>query len=104
MQKRVFITGVAGFIGRYNARYFAQQGWSVIGIDSSTPENALAAGQYLLQAGLAVPMREWLCQTGDIIPLKTEPKDIFNSGMPPEISRCLIAASYKIFPEVTSND
>ena len=64
----------------------------------------LAAGQYLLQAGLAVPMREWLCQTGDIIPLKTEPKDIFNSGMPPEISRCLIAASYKIFPEVTSND
>lgn len=38
--QRVFITGVAGFIGRYIARYFAQQGWSVIGIDSSTPENA----------------------------------------------------------------
>ena len=36
----VLITGVSGFIGRYTARYFAQQGWSVIGIDSSTPENA----------------------------------------------------------------
>ncbi|MHC5939492.1 NAD-dependent epimerase/dehydratase family protein [Nostoc sp.] len=34
------MTGVAGFIGRYVARYFYVQGWSVIGIDSSPPENA----------------------------------------------------------------
>jgi UDP-glucose 4-epimerase len=39
-QQSVLITGVSGFIGRYAARYFAEQGWSVIGIDSSTPENA----------------------------------------------------------------
>jgi UDP-glucose 4-epimerase len=38
--KTVFITGVAGFIGRYVGRYFAEQGWSVIGIDTSPPENA----------------------------------------------------------------
>lgn len=38
--KSVLVIGVAGFIGRYVARYFSEQGWSVIGIDSSPPENA----------------------------------------------------------------
>lgn len=41
--KTVLITGVAGFIGRYVARYFSQQGWSVVGIDNSPPENAPTA-------------------------------------------------------------
>jgi UDP-glucose 4-epimerase len=40
MDKVVLVTGVAGFIGRYIARNFANQGWSVIGIGSSPPENA----------------------------------------------------------------
>lgn len=38
--KTVLITGVAGFIGRYAARYFSKQGWKVIGTDNSPPENA----------------------------------------------------------------
>jgi len=38
--KTVLITGVAGFIGRYIARYFSQQNWKVIGTDNSQPENA----------------------------------------------------------------
>ncbi|MEH2434722.1 MAG: NAD-dependent epimerase/dehydratase family protein [Nostoc sp.] len=38
--KSILITGVSGFIGRYVARYFSEQGWSVIGIDNSPPENA----------------------------------------------------------------
>ncbi|WP_017654681.1 NAD-dependent epimerase/dehydratase family protein [Fortiea contorta] len=38
--KTVLITGVAGFIGRYVARHFFEQGWSVLGIDNSPPENA----------------------------------------------------------------
>jgi len=38
--KSILITGVAGFIGRYVARYFSERGWSVIGIDNSPPENA----------------------------------------------------------------
>lgn len=38
--KTVIITGVAGFIGRYAARYFSKQGWKVIGTDNSQPENA----------------------------------------------------------------
>jgi len=36
----VLITGVAGFIGRYVARIFMQQGWRVIGVDRSVAENA----------------------------------------------------------------
>ncbi len=38
--KSLLVIGVAGFIGRYVARYFSEQGWSVIGIDNSPPENA----------------------------------------------------------------
>lgn len=38
--KTLLITGVAGFIGRYVARHFSRQGWQVIGIDNSSPENA----------------------------------------------------------------
>jgi UDP-glucose 4-epimerase len=40
MSNSLLVTGVAGFIGRYVARYFIEQGWSVIGIDNSPPENA----------------------------------------------------------------
>ncbi len=38
--KTVLITGVAGFIGRYVARYFSKQEWNVVGTDNSPPENA----------------------------------------------------------------
>ena len=41
--KTVLITGVAGFIGRYVARHFSAQGWSVVGIDNAPPENAPTA-------------------------------------------------------------
>jgi UDP-glucose 4-epimerase len=39
MADSILITGVAGFIGRYVARYFSELGWSVIGVDTSAPEN-----------------------------------------------------------------
>ena len=38
--KLVLVTGVTGFLGRYVARYFSSQRWSVIGIGTSPPENA----------------------------------------------------------------
>jgi len=38
--KKVLITGAAGFLGRYAAQHFSEQGWSVIGIDIAPPENA----------------------------------------------------------------
>ncbi len=43
MQKTVLITGVAGFIGRYVARHFSEQGWRITGIDDCPPDNALFA-------------------------------------------------------------
>lgn len=56
----------------------------------------LAAGEYLVQAALAIPMKEWLCQMKEAVPLSVEAKDIFNSGMPPHKSRYLLATPYKI--------
>jgi UDP-glucose 4-epimerase len=43
-QKTLLVTGVAGFIGRYVARLFVERGWQVMGIDSSSPENAPLIG------------------------------------------------------------
>lgn len=40
MSEVILVTGVGGFIGRYVARHFSELGWSVVGIDSSPPENA----------------------------------------------------------------
>lgn len=40
VKKTVLITGVAGFLGRYTARHFTQNGWQVIGLDLVPPENA----------------------------------------------------------------
>jgi UDP-glucose 4-epimerase len=38
--KTILVTGVTGFIGRHIARLFNGLGWSVIGLGTSTPENA----------------------------------------------------------------
>lgn len=38
--KTVLITGAAGFLGRYCVQHFAEQGWSVVGIDGTPAENA----------------------------------------------------------------
>lgn len=40
-QGPIVITGVTGFIGSYVARYFSEQGWSVIGIDRTPANNDL---------------------------------------------------------------
>ncbi len=40
MSRTALITGVAGFIGRYVARHFFEQAWSVVGVDQVQPENA----------------------------------------------------------------
>ncbi|NHC38037.1 NAD-dependent epimerase/dehydratase family protein [Scytonema millei] len=38
--RAVLVTGAAGFIGRYVSRYFLRQGWTVIGIDTSSVKHA----------------------------------------------------------------
>jgi UDP-glucose 4-epimerase len=47
--KTLLITGVAGFIGRYVARYFSSRKWRVVGTDNSQPENAPLADLYHYQ-------------------------------------------------------
>ncbi|HAJ58573.1 MAG TPA: ABC transporter [Cyanobacteria bacterium UBA8543] len=66
--------------------------------DCSFASWPLAAGQYLLNVGLAIPMREWLCQLQEPIPFYTEARDIFHSGMPPDSSRYIVAVPYEINP------
>ncbi len=39
MQKNVLITGVAGFIGSYVARHFAERGFGVAGLDGRLPDS-----------------------------------------------------------------
>jgi lipopolysaccharide transport system ATP-binding protein len=63
----------------------------------------LAAGKYFLNAGLAVPMREWLCQTNELITFSTTIKDVFDSGVPPESSRYLVVTPYEMYPEELEN-
>jgi UDP-glucose 4-epimerase len=57
--KTVLITGVAGFIGRYVARYFSKQGCKVIGTDNSPPENAPIADLFAYQR-LQLPAPEFI--------------------------------------------
>lgn len=40
MTRVVLITGVAGFLGRYIAQHFFNEGCSVVGVDHASPENA----------------------------------------------------------------
>lgn len=47
--KSVLVTGVAGFIGRYVVRHFREQGWSVVGVDNVSPENAPLASLFVYQ-------------------------------------------------------
>jgi UDP-glucose 4-epimerase len=59
----ILVTGATGFIGRHVCRYFAAQGWSVIGLGTDAPENApLAdlAGYYALR--LPAPELEAILQ------------------------------------------
>ena len=62
--RTVFITGVAGFLGRHAAARFSRDGWRVVGIDTVAPENAPQewCGRYLRlglpEAGFDVVLRE----------------------------------------------
>ncbi len=62
----------------------------------------LAAGEYLIQAGLAIPKTEWLCQIKESVPLLVKEKDVFESGMPPIRSRYLLATPYEIYPNANN--
>ncbi len=64
--------------------------------DCRFPSWPLASGDYILRAGLAIPMREWLCQTPKEIIFRTEPSDVYGSGMPPDNNRYSVVSPYEM--------
>lgn len=63
--------------------------------DCSIPRWPLAAGKYQLEAGLAVPMRDWLCRMKLPAVISTEEKDVYGSGFPPNSNRYQVAIDYE---------
>lgn len=63
--------------------------------DCTVPRWPLAAGKYQLEAGLAVPMRDWLCKMDSPVAFTIEEKDVYGSGFPPNSSRYQIAVEYE---------
>jgi lipopolysaccharide transport system ATP-binding protein len=55
----------------------------------------LAAGDYLLSAGLSIPKVEWLWQMPDLAGLTIHPRDIYDSGLPPALPRSALAIEHE---------
>ncbi|MGH7469597.1 MAG: ABC transporter ATP-binding protein [Longimicrobiales bacterium] len=55
----------------------------------------LAAGDYLLSAGLSIPKVEWLWQMPDLAGLTVHPRDIYDSGLPPALPRSALAIEHE---------
>ena len=64
-------------------------------VDLSFPEMPLAAGVFIIGAGLAIPNVEWLCWTPELCQLNVLPRDVYASGLAPSSSRCLLALTHK---------
>jgi lipopolysaccharide transport system ATP-binding protein len=55
----------------------------------------LAAGDYLISAGLSIPKVEWLWQMPDLAGLTVHAKDIYDSGLPPALPRSQVAVDHE---------
>jgi lipopolysaccharide transport system ATP-binding protein len=55
----------------------------------------LSAGQYTIGCGLAIPNKEYLWKKDDLARLIIKPKDVYNSGLAPTLSRSLLAVKHK---------
>jgi lipopolysaccharide transport system ATP-binding protein len=55
----------------------------------------LSAGEYVLGCGLAVPNKEWLCWNDKLVVFTVQPKDVFESGLPPVSHTTLLALPYE---------
>ena len=63
-------------------------------IDCVIPNLPLAAGCYYLGAGLAIPMREWLCWQSDLATLEIVERDVYQSQFPPQQKRTPLALEH----------
>jgi lipopolysaccharide transport system ATP-binding protein len=55
----------------------------------------LAAGDYLISAGLSIPKVEWLWQMPDLAGLTVHAKDVYDSGLPPALPRSQVAVDHE---------
>ncbi len=62
--------------------------------DCIIPCLPLAAGDYRITIGLAVPMSEWLCREENIVPLEVANRDVYESGLPPNQQRTPVAVKH----------
>jgi len=62
--------------------------------DCIFPKFPLAEGEYLVGAGLAIPMIEYICWDDCLCKLKISKRDIFYSGFPPTSKRAFLAAEH----------
>lgn len=53
----------------------------------------LAAGEYLVDVGLAIPGVEYVCRLDSLCKLHVEPRDVFRTGLPPDSNRYLVATA-----------
>lgn len=63
-------------------------------ITLTIPKLPLPQGQYIVNIGLAIPMREWLLERADYFVLNVSEKDIYNSGYHPIIDNSLVVTDY----------
>jgi len=64
-------------------------------VDCVIRQIPLAAGDYILGAGLAIPQTEWLWREPELSTLSVVPRDVYGSGLAPALSRSLIAVDYQ---------
>ncbi len=58
------------------------------------PKLPLPQGNYVVNVGLAIPMREWLLNTNDYFTLEVDENDIFNSGYHPILENSVAITDY----------
>jgi len=64
-------------------------------VDCIIRQIPLAAGDYILGAGLAIPQTEWLWREPELSTLSVVPRDVYGSGLAPALSRSLIAVDHQ---------
>ena len=55
----------------------------------------LAAGDYVMTAGLTVPMIEWIWHQPDMAGLTVHPRDVYDSGRAPALPRTLVPVDHE---------
>jgi hypothetical protein len=63
--------------------------------DCEFPRFPLAAGEYLLGVGLAIPGVEYVWRKYDLCRIQVQAKDVYGSGLPPAANRYCVATEHQ---------